>query len=139
MASSPADTGNGAFFPVDGDALAAHEGVVDAADPLDREIPLVGNVGNHEAEFVHVAADQDARITFGIQRGKGIAVGIGLHRIGKLRDIVDPDLLPAGLEAGGGGGVQQRLEELVRFHEGRMAEKTLRGTRFSDTEHMNGI
>ena len=113
------DPGNGTVLTVHGDALTAHQGVVDASDPLDREIPLVGDVGDHEAELVHVPADEHTRValTLGwIERREGVAVGIGLHGIGKARDIVDPDLLTTGLKAGGGGGVEERLEELVRFH-----------------------
>ena len=77
-----------------------------------------------------MTAQEDRGISlsaFGIECGKGVAIGIDLHGIGKLPDIIDPDFLPTGLKAGRGRGIEQRLQEFIGGCGGRLGSRFFGG------------
>ncbi len=109
------DSRDGAILAVDGDALAADEGVVHAADALEVDVAFVGDVFDHEADFVSMATEEDARRAARVDDGVAVAPGVAAGFIGECGHIIEPSALDGGFKARGGSSFEELEEEVGGF------------------------
>ncbi|OQB88022.1 MAG: hypothetical protein BWX86_02741 [Verrucomicrobia bacterium ADurb.Bin122] len=104
-----------AVFSLNDDAAAGNHAAVMAADGGEIEVAAFVDVGEQQAELIHVAGKHDDGVALGVERGEavahgvvGVGVGVGLH------EAVE-HLLCLELVAGWRAGFQQRLEKGRNF------------------------
>ncbi len=102
------DAAHRPFFPEDFQPPPARRGGVGAADPVDAQEPLAGDLLDDEPDLVGVRFEHDPLAPrLAGQRGPGGAVGVVLHLVREGADILHPFALPGDFEPGGAGGVEQ--------------------------------
>ena len=78
------DTRHRSVRTVDGHPLTSDQSSVDAAYPFEIEKAIFGDMRDHKAKLVDVAAHQNGRITLRANRvkcGKGIPIGVNFDGV----------------------------------------------------------
>ncbi len=92
------------------DHLAAHQVAgVDPADGVDREESLVVDVGDDEADLVHVGRQHDLGFAISALEGDDVAEGIGVKVIGQRLELFLHQGAHLLLATGDPGGVAEFL------------------------------
>lgn len=105
------DAGDGAFVALENDAASACGGVVAASDAVDVEESFLGDVLDHEADFVGVGFEHDAVGGLAFEDGPCAAVGVAGNGVGVRLDPCGPFPLSGHFETGGAWGVEEIQQE----------------------------
>jgi len=106
------DAEDGAVGGADLHPLADKQGRVHSADLRGIKVSFVVDMGNQQADFIHMAGNHKLKLGIGIQDGEAVSVHIGYHLVGIGFDIVPPDFGGGLFIARGAGGFQKVLQKL---------------------------
>src|ERR1700724_630461 len=110
------DTKYRALFSQDLETLAAGKCAIATPDPIYKENTFVGDILNHETDFIRMSFEHDAGGWIAaIKSVPGCPIGIIFHRVREPAYIFHPDLLAFGFEAARTWRVKQSEKELFCF------------------------
>ena len=102
---------DGPICCLDNHAAPGNHRAVMATDRVEVEVTVLVDVGDDEAELVHVTGKHEHGIPVGIERGDPVAESVLGIRISCGFDVMVEDGLRLGLIAGGRAGMQEFGEE----------------------------